>query len=82
MRAERAFHNRYEFDLEMRDIHEWPARRERSPPGGTRRCGGPERVHSAAKGISSRPLAGADPRMARSMSIRARSTTGTCRWPG
>src|SRR6516164_672775 len=32
MRAERAFHNRYEFDLAMRDIHEWPGRRERSLP--------------------------------------------------
>jgi hypothetical protein len=26
MRAERTFHNRYEFDLEMIEIHEWPAR--------------------------------------------------------
>jgi hypothetical protein len=83
MRAERAFHNRYEFDLAMRDIHEWPARRERSPPPeGPVAAAGPERVHSAAKGISIRPLAGADPLMARSMSIRARSATGTCRWPG
>ena len=82
MRAERAFHNRYEFDLAMRDIHEWPARRERSLPRGTRRCRGPERVHSAAKGISSRPLAGIASREVRSMSISARSATGTCRWPG
>ena len=80
MRAERAFHNRYEFDVEMRDIHEWPGRRKRSPPA--RRCGGPERVQSAAKGISSKPLVGAALRAAWSMSMRARSATGTCRWPG
>jgi len=82
MRAERAFHNRYEFDLAMRDIHEWPGRRERSLPPDTRRCGGPERVQSAAKGISSKPLVGAALRAAWSMSMRARSATGTCRWPG
>jgi hypothetical protein len=78
MRAERTFHNRYEFDLEMIEIHEWPARRERLLP---RACGygSPRVLQSAAKGISIRPLAGADPRMARSMSIRARSTTGTRR---
>ena len=43
---------------------------------------GPDRGHSAAKGISSKPSAGADPRALRSMSMRARSATGTCRWPG
>jgi len=34
MRAERAFRNRYEFDLEMRGIHEWPARRGAFAPMG------------------------------------------------
>ena len=42
----------------------------------------PRRVHSAAKGCSSKPLAGTDPRVLRSMSMRARNATGTCRWPG
>ena len=81
MRAERAFPNRCEFDLAMRDIHEWPLRREAFARG-TCGCGGPQRVQSAAKGFSSKPLAGADPRAAWSMSISARSATGTCRWPG
>jgi hypothetical protein len=82
MRAERAFHNRYEFDVEMRDIHEWPTRRERLLPGGPVASAAHERVHSAAKGISDEPLTGADPWVARSMSISARNATGTCRWPG
>jgi hypothetical protein len=34
MRVQRAFHNRCEFDLAMRDIHEWPRRRERLLPAG------------------------------------------------
>jgi hypothetical protein len=82
MWAESTFHNRCEFDLEMRDIHESSTRQERSLPRGIRRCGGPSRVHSAAEGISSKFLAGTNPRAARSMSIRARSAIGTCRWPG
>src|SRR5712671_793644 len=81
MRAERDFNNRCEFDLAMSEIHELPPHWRRSHPG-TRSCAGPERVHSAAKGISSKPPAGPDPLALRSISMRARSATGTCRWPG
>jgi hypothetical protein len=76
MRAERALLNRSELDVEM------APHREALAPRGACGYGGPQRVHSAAKGFSSKPLAGTDPRVLRSMSIRARSATGTCRWPG
>jgi hypothetical protein len=43
---------------------------------------GPSIGDQSANGFSSKPSARTDPRAVRSMSIRARSATGTCRWPG
>ena len=57
MRAERALLNRCEFDVEMRDIHEYVPHREALAPGDAPRCGGPQRTHSAAKRFLSKPTA-------------------------
>jgi hypothetical protein len=81
MWAERDFNNRCKFDLELRDIHETPRHRKALAPG-TGNREGPDRIHSAAKGISSKPSAGAAPRALRSMSKSARSAIGICQWPG
>lgn len=81
MRLVPALLNRCGFDLEMSEAQEWLGIGRRSRPGHWN-YGGPRRIYSAAIGIPIEPLAGTDPWGLWSMSMRARSATGTCRCPG
>jgi hypothetical protein len=46
------------------------------------RCLALQSFAPAVKGFSTKPVAAAEPRVVRIMSMRARSAAGTCRWPG
>src|SRR5215470_10280332 len=79
IRAAPTLLNRSEFDLPMRDFHEWPPHRQAFATGEAPTAAPQGEVLSAAKGFLSKPLACVDRWAVRSISMSARSATGTCR---